>query len=250
MKPSLLNVFVVLVAGGVAGTGVARANLVVNGDFGAGLTGWSTFYGDTGTTPTGANQSQISADAAVGNPLPSAKLDRVITTAFDNKDFIYQLIPVSNGEQYVLDADWRGDLQGTGGTATNARNWAEVYVAFFPSGTTITDAAQLPDAQIRYKKRWDVAGGSGTLNVDQSGIFDWESILSSPDTSAVPGPTDGTFTASDELMLVGFNIGGRAASGVANFNVDNVSLTVVPEPAALGMIAMGGLALLWRRSTR
>ena len=84
--------------------------------------------------------------------------------------------------------------------------------------------------------------------MDQAtGTWGWESVLTSPDTSATPGPTDGVFTATDEFMFVGFNIGGRADSGTANFLVDNVSITVVPEPATatvIGVIAAGGLHVL------
>ncbi|MGN6370916.1 MAG: PEP-CTERM sorting domain-containing protein [Phycisphaerae bacterium] len=233
----------------VASAGVARANLVTNGDFATGdLTGWSVFHGDAGTTPTGSGDTAIGADAAHGNPAASGLLDRSTGTVSDNKDFLYQLVPVTPGTQYAVDAQWSGNLIGTGGTASNARNWSEVYVAFFPTGTVISDATQLPDSSIRYKKRWDISGTSGntnTFNVDQAtGSWGWESVLQSPDTvdtATVAGPTDGIFTATDSLMLVGFNLGGRANAGTASFNVDNVTVTeaaATPEP---GTLAIGGL---------
>ena len=53
--------------------------------------------------------------------------------------------------------------------------------------------------------------------------WDWESILLSPNTSPVP-PAGGIFTATDNYMVVVFNIGGRANAGTCYYSVDDISL--------------------------
>jgi len=207
-------------------------NLITNPGFDTDLSGWLIASG-------GVNQTTIGHDSSEGLPPGSAKLDRVISDEFDNKDILYQLIPVQNGLQYNVDAQWKGDLL-NGGTG---RNWAEVMVTFLPTGDPIPNGADFPDDWIQYKKATD--GGPHT---PPNGVFDWESILDSPDG----GPTDGWFTATDDWMLVGFNLGGRA-EGSNNtqpgfYWVDNVSVTAIPEPTTIVLLMAGGLAMLARRS--
>ncbi len=170
--------------------------LVTNGDFATDLSGWTL----TPTSPT-----TITWDNG------TALLARNDTTAAVNGNYLYQIVPVVSGKQYQIAAQWKGDLL-NGGTG---RNWAEVYVGFGPSATTISGS-------IMYKKATD--GGPNATPMP----WGWESILLSPNTSPV-GPADGIFTATDSYMTIAFNLGGRAGVGPGYFNVDNVSVIGVGE---------------------
>jgi pectate lyase len=204
------NVTRVTVAAGVCLLCLSSATaqeLIVNGDFGSGnLSGWTS----TPVAPT-----SITYDAGTGNPSGSAFLARNNSAALANGNYLYQIIPVVNGAQYKLSAQWKGDLL-NGGTG---RNWAEVYVNFTDSNTTFSPGI------IRYKKATD--GGPNQTPMP----WDWESIIASPDSSN-PGPTNGVFTATGNYMTVAFNLGGRAQTSnntqPGYYWVDNVGVTPYP----------------------
>jgi pectate lyase len=176
-------------------------NLISNGDFSSGLTGWTVATNNTTTYET-----TITYDSGMGNPSGSALLNRVNTTLADNSDYLYQVIPVSIGKSYQFNADWKGDLLND----DTGRNWAEVMIAFVPD-------AGAPAFTIQYKKA--TAGGPN----EPTTAWNWESVLASP--NSVTSPTNGIFTATDKFMVVGFNLGGRAGTGVGYYNIDNVSVT-------------------------
>jgi len=188
-------------------------NLITNGDFATSLSGWTTSIAN----PT---QVQITWDAG------TAKLARTVSDATaPNGNYLYQIIPVVNGNQYVLNAEWKGDLTGTD------RQWAEVYVGFVASGTSTSKGS------IMYKKA--TYGGPNATPMP----WDWESILLSPNTSPVP-PDGGIFTATDSYMVVAFNLGGRANAGTCYYSVDSVSV-VENGPACPAMDLSGDCALDW-----
>lgn len=225
-----LGVSVVL----LTAVGGQAQNLLTNPGFDSGdLSGWLL-----ASDPTQSDQTEIAYDGGEGNPAGSALLDRVTSAEFDNKDLIYQLVDVEVGSQYKVDADWMGDLLNGG----DGRNWAEALVAFVPTGDPMPDGADFVDDWIQYKRATD-----GDPNTPAGGTFGWESILDAPDG----GPADGVFTATDEWMVLAFNLGGR---DVNNNNtqpgfywVDNASVTFVPEPASLALLVLGGLAALTYR---
>lgn len=202
-------------------------NLVVNGDFGTGdLTAWTSTANRTVT---------ITYDAATGNPAGSALLARHDTDSSDNGNYLYQIVPVVNGAQYQLSAEWKGDLL-NGGTG---RNWAEVYINFLPDTTFVPGS-------IIYKKATD--GGPN----DSPMPWDWQDITASPNDSS--SPADGIFTATDNYMSIAFNLGGRDVTRnntqPGYYYVDNVSLTLVPEPSSFALLVLAGLGLLVRRFRR
>ena len=193
-------------------------NLIVNGDFATGdLTGWTTAVNASTT---------VTYDGTAGNPSGSALLTRNNTAASANGNYIYQVIPVTSGNQYKLDADWKGDLLNGG----NGRNWAEVFVSFASSSLAIP-------ADIEYKKATD--GGPNEVPMP----WNWESVLRSHDG----GPEDGIYTATDNYMVVGFNLGGRAGVGPGFYNLDNVRVTPWPpiiEPVFTNIVHAGGDIIL------
>lgn len=185
----------------------AAGNLVINGSFSDGLSGWTS----TPNAPT-----TIEADAAEGQPPGAVVLRRNEVVDGSNGNHLYQAVAVTPGRQYRVDARWKGDLF-AGGTG---RNWAEVFVSFAGS------PAATP-ATIVYKKASD-----GGPNEPVADGWDWESVLLSPNDGEVP--TDGIFTATDDYLVIGFNLGGRAASdgpGPGVLFVDEVSVTPWPPEA-------------------
>lgn len=196
--------------------GAAR-NLVVNGDFSAGdLSGWSV----TPNAPT-----TIAHDPNEGQPPGSAAIQRGEVTDSSNANYLYQAIPVMPGRQYRFDARWKGDLF----AGATGRNWAEVFVSFADS------AAALPGT-IVYKKASD-----GGPNEPPPAGWDWESVLLSPDHEGVP--VDGVFTATDEFLVVGFNLGGRGPSddaGPGFLMIDQVSVTAWPPDPVFTEVRVAG----------
>jgi hypothetical protein len=168
-------------------------DLITNGGFDTDLSGWSASIAN----PT---QVQITWDAG------TAKLARTVSdSTAPNGNYLYQVIPVVDGKQYQIAAQWKGNLTGTD------RQWAEVFVGFVATGTSTGMG------EIMYKKA--TYGGPNATPMP----WDWESILLSPNTNPVP-PAGGLFTATNNYMVVAFNLGGRANAGTTYYNVDNVSV--------------------------
>ena len=206
----------------LAGTSVLLAaptsaqNLVVNGDFASGLTGWTS----TATSPTTITWSATEGVAGGG----SAWFARNDTAAAANGNYLYQAIPVTVGSYYAVDAFWKGDLL-NGGTG---RNWAEVLVGFS------SDPLATP-TNIVYKKATD--GGPNDVPMP----WPYESVLSSPSG----GPANGAFPADAGYMILGFNIGGRAGVGPGYFYLDDVSVTLAPPPPSTTFTWTGNVDSLW-----
>jgi len=162
-------------------TSASTQNLIINGDFSSGLTGWTT----TPTAPV-----TITYDGAVGNPAGSALFARNDSTppVTANGNYLYQVIPVAIGQCYQINADWKGDLLNGGA----GRNWAEVFISF-------ASTASATPATIVYKKATD--GGPNDVPMP----WNWESVLLSPNDGT--SPQDGVFIATDNFMVVGFNLG-------------------------------------------
>jgi hypothetical protein len=59
-----------------------------------------------------------------------------------------------------------------------------------------------------------------------------------------------TWTGSDTSLLAGAYYFGMASYGSQNVIMDNLGYTPIPEPAALGLLALGGLVLARRRQAR
>jgi hypothetical protein len=184
-------------------------DILTNGAFDTSISDWQ-FLPPIVTEGVAA----ASFDPASGNPAGSALITADTTAAALNSSRFYQIMPVTPGRQYRLAGDWQGSIKGTVGTVTNARNWVEVYVTFVPDGLTTPTSW----GSIMYKKAFGVAN----MNIAASGAWAWEPITAScPGNS---GPADGVFTATDDYMVVAFNLGGRIGSGQTWLSIDNISM--------------------------
>jgi hypothetical protein len=185
------------------------ANIIVNGDFAAGISDWTmlnTIDGDSYVSPTWG--------VAVGYPAGSLKLQRDATNPAlaTNGHRFYQFIPVDPNASYQVRGQWKGDLT----AGAQGSNWAEVYIGF----TADVNTSQPNWGQsLRFKKQWD---GVNNINVSATGQWDWENFSSSP----VGTPPDAyTAQAGQNYMIIAFNFGGgilNPSSAQPYVYIDNI----------------------------
>lgn len=172
---------------------LADPEIITNGDFTSDLTGWILVH------PAGSTGTMTAVwDGTAGSPAGSVKIAKSAGAVSGHK--FYQVIPVTNGSHYRVTAQWKGSL--SGGT-----NSANVYVSFVSSPPPTS---------------WGSA-----MYTKSSGTWDWENItialitlLASPDV----GLADGVFKATDDYMVVAFDIGGSIGSSAVYYWLDNVSV--------------------------
>ncbi|MDA8376420.1 MAG: PEP-CTERM sorting domain-containing protein [Planctomycetia bacterium] len=215
---------------GLAGT--ASANMIQNGDFsanGASFLVWPGYSGESGTYN--------------GNPYtnPAAPTDWTVFT-------------VGNGT-------WEPGVNGTSGTAPNAAYGAP----FTPTTLNLPDNSYYGIMQFTgdYLSQTvaTTAGESYTLsylaagrNIDSTGldvlnVVLTDAINSNTITTQVPGisqaqfnPFTLTFTATSASTNVEFL--NNSTNSNNTVEIANVAMAPVPEPATLGVFAIGGLGLL------
>lgn len=191
---------VLAVAGPLAWSGVAEANIVANGDFETGsLNPWNP-SDPLVVTIDSANPNSGSYDAAIGGDLVTpGTLDQTLTT--------------STGQAYTLDF-WASDAQ-SGGTSVDS-----LEVTFGGFSITITGdqapgytefAIAIPGSDITSNST-DLLFAAGTLLYDFT-FTPWnlDDVSVTPVTAAVPEP------ASIALLgaaLTGFGFFGRRRRGI------------------------------------
>ncbi len=186
----------------------ASANMILNGDFSANASKYTTYPGYDSTSPNPSNPTgwvvSVPANAGVngpdtgffgtqGEPFAPASTTGVRDFAFMQGGQIFQTVTTTAGQAYQVtyDAGARGNTPSTMNTVA-----------------------------------WD--------NVNHAAIV-----------TQSPGLSEANFTsftmdftaASSSTQIVFEDTGGTP-------DVSNVSLTPVPEPASLGLVAVGGLGML------
>ena len=189
-------------------------NLVTNGDFSAGLTGWTEWKAAWGNAPDG--------DASSG----ALMLD----VNGNGSAGYYQAVDVGVGVDVSLDALWGGNV-GSGG-------WAEIMAFDMPTNDHSAIASRIDDGSVaptdirRKHDSWDLGGAGHT----------WGPILAS-----VEGPpfdlSSLNWTTSAQYVVIGLKAG-----NTATFTIDNITLT--PEPTTLTMLGLASLPILLRRRKR
>jgi hypothetical protein len=204
--------FSILMASAVASlamlsAGNAQANMILNGDFSANASSYTTFPGySSSPNPSnpadwvvsapanaGVNGPDTGFYASQGEPFAPASTTGVNDFAFMQGGELYQAVATTAGQTYQLTYD-AGARNGT----TSSMN----TIAFddVNNDTIVTQSPSLSDANFT----------SFTLD----------------------------FTAASSSTAITFLDTGNTP------DVSNVILTPIPEPATLGLVAMGGLGLL------
>ncbi len=191
----------------------AFANLLVNGDFSAGETGW-TEWG----APWGGPYTYDTSGGAL-----------MLSTA--NGSFgVAQTIATVPGTLYKIDATWTGD---------GGNNWIEILFVN-DDGRSLYDQMDAPaNASIVCKvDGWGMNGGmpiNGGAPVDAMNGAYW----------FPNGPLTNYVVATGTSMIVGLKTGTVGPGTVAMF--DDVVVTPVPEPASILALFAGFGGLLIRR---
>lgn len=201
---------------------VAAQNLVNNGGFETGLTGWTAWTGGWGSGYTAAANSSAAYSGSAG-----LRLGITGEVSFG----VYQQISVTAGKSYNLDGMWRG-FSATG-------NWFEILLIDGTFNTTQADNGDYCFNNVICG--YDV---HGAFQYPAPANFGWQSFSSIYDHEVSPYITNGTRVASGNTMTVVLKMGSVGNSYKPTLFVDNVTLTQVPEPASLLALMTGVIGMV------
>ena len=181
----------------LAPAGVAQ-NLLVNGDFEAGLSGWSTF----------GNASAETANPPAVEPLSGTQLCKMFGNFSGGFDVsgIFQGFPATPGQSFTIDAwsrHWDGDPLIGGGPPND--NWVVMKIAFFDGGNV------------------EIGGAEGTILDGNSPTNTW--IDNASVTGIAPA---GTMSVQALILYLQPNNDGGAAQ------IEDVSFTTTTPPSSGG----------------
>jgi hypothetical protein len=162
----------------LASTGYAQ-NLLTNGDFSNGLTGWTVQT----TDPLAA-----SVEINGGNLLLSRGTDP--THVLSNG--VGQVIPVVPGRKYQVRGQWTGMIMGRNiANEPNGTTLAEINVSLLPTADAPYTGTGAAAISMQIKNRWAYPGTNTayTFGVDTNGAWEWKSLKSST-TSGLVGDAE------------------------------------------------------------
>jgi pectate lyase len=217
-----------------------ETELIVNGTFDSELAPWQD------VNAIGAIGIMTATfDGSIGLPPGSAALDANASTTAVNHHRFYQAFPVTIGSKYMLSGKWSGSLADPAYSSWN--DWIEVYIGFNSTATPSSWGSKM------YRKLFRGVGNSGNINFapDSNGTWEWEDITDSQNTNPAP-PEDNIFTASQNYMVVAFNLGGQSGTGLVYLNLDNIKVVeCLVSPAdlnkdcELNLLDLAQFALDW-----
>lgn len=210
----------------------AKANMVVNGDFEAGNTGFSTVY--------------LYVDYDLTDPLygttPAAPANASGQGMFDEGRYT-----ITNAQPKAWHDLWRSDVDTTGhgwymlfnGSTSGSSNVWSQNVAGLQVGQQYELSFDIFTAFALDNERADLDINVGGVNVGSviapSGTGQWETLA-----------LTFTFNGANDLASI-LNVE-TAASG-NDFGIDNIAINPVPEPTTLAISALGIASFLRRRRT-
>lgn len=224
----------------LAGSLSARAqNLLTNGNFEAGLTGWTTWNAPPGFWDgTWIHSNDCDIWVPTQCPFGGAGISHAQKKGSGSGNAhggLYQTVAVTPGRVYRLRGNWSGGVTGNaGGNST----WWEVVAYDGAVGAATIDAAPGPTDRLIARRE--------VSNLALNGVFQfqWE-------------PFSGTFTAASNQVTIALKTGSFFTFDAAGYHDDLVleELTSVPvnSPVALAGLALALLATtvwLGRRRTQ
>ena len=218
-------------------TSASAANLIVNGDFGTGdFTGWSNTTSGGGTAFAVTSGAALSA---VSNTMPAFAGATLSQSFAAQTDFAFSAtiaqVALGNGGS-------RRDLNLSVGGLIFKVDAGGIFINTTGSWVSVLDdsSAVFTSAAGTYDWAITATGFDGT----NSESLD---IILSQGGSAVFTATNRTGIAdtTGAVSDVDFSMGSNW--GTSQYSVDNVSVTVVPEPSSAALLGLGGLALILRR---
>jgi hypothetical protein len=214
------------------------ANLITNGDFESGTNGWTmTTSGEVGaviTTNTDAQSLFSSGSRGVQMTDGAVTATQYILKDFGaqangefNLSFDYKVTTTSNSY-------WRGNIRNSSGSDISFN--FSIYSSYLQVGTTSVATGLSTGTWYRVSMILDSANDkvlSGSITPYGGSATTWGQIAGS------------AITAQIKQLMITDNSQLNVAPSIY---LDNVSLTVIPEPATIGMLGLGALiTLLIRR---
>jgi hypothetical protein len=185
-------------------------NLLVNPNFNSDTSGWTLRH-------TEDTLMSFTWEATSGNPGGAVKLMRTDGALASNGHRFYQAIPVTVGQSYVIQGQWKGDLgTGTSTAAGEGYDWAEIFVGFSASAEPLDG-----EFGTYYLKKRFKLGDTGSYGTNATGQWDWEQITASP---SVENGFPIYFVATQPYMVLSFNLGGQPNGGQAWYTIDNLKV--------------------------
>ncbi len=200
----------------------ACANLLMNGTFENGLTGWSSWQ----SSWSGGNTATVTAEAGYGGG-NGLKLSITSVAWAPGASFgVYQQVSVTPGQTYKLDGMWKG-MNGSG-------NWFEIILI---DGAFNVDQAD--DPAVVFNNVVTGYDSNAAFGYPAPASFGWQSFASTYNQEVSPYISNGTRTATGNTMTVVLKIGSYGNPIKPSAYFDDITLTAVPEPAGLIALASG-----------
>lgn len=257
MKASKIQVVLGIVSGLVV-SGSAQANLITNGDFESSTSGnWNgwvetrpantsdTMYLEDGTGASGQYLNQTFGNA--NKEIEIADLLDPVNTKFVAVDsetagsnVLYQVftLPAGNYSSMQISFDYF------------ARNHHSSNVVGADGLDNSSDGSQFARVDILKS----VAGGIFVLSGPNLIANAYSSVVDNDINSNFPSPPDLVTWQNRSLTIYGvfsgsyvFRIAEVDSFNTFQFGVDNIEVTVIPEPASMALLSIGGLLMFRRR---
>jgi hypothetical protein len=227
---------VVLALCSVSVAEVHAQNLVENGGFESGATGWTEWDSPgTWTTDVFLHTYYTECVGAIFVPDPcvyagsrSYRQERGTRRIHGG---IYQVINVVPGEKYEVSGYWRGGVGGTGSNDKNDIAWFEVTVYQGTVGAAIIDAP--PGSQDVVIAKKEYTGLTDTVK------FDWEPFSDSPWLGG-----DGTFVADGNTVTLAIKVGKVGKWNYMAGYLDKISVEAVRKPVGGEAYPVNGASVL------
>lgn len=220
-KKHLFNAALIgMAASGFAGTSTANAATIImdsstlNGSFETN-TLWVNSFAETGTTGEHAYETNWSSDGSRSIRIRSTGVAQNTGSA-QNTGFV-----VSGTDSFDLSFDW------------NARaNWTTDDAIAYSLFTTSDNTS---------------AGTITTIAQGSVSGFPSNTAVTIPASFTGIGTVAGASVGQQLWIEFAYDVSSYSGSGDRNARLDNVVLTVVPEPGSLALMALGGMCLMRRR---